>query len=269
FKIHTISIIIEMENSPVRTNQQSPQNQAYIMNSPIDSDQEMVDYADYQDILRWDDYKWEHFIINNPPNYQNQAKRRYLNECINLTYWTNGLGHKVPFNPDAPLPSRKELWQQVDTCLKPENLVVRTSLPRVKRKLFHVAKRDRKSSNPKRSQSCGGTRAINFKAMRSQIGRKKIRPGFLSNTRRAILDEIIRANEERQKINTPSVCQRILDAVESMPNITADVIERLTQRAKDMEDMYVTEQIRRTLQSNRIKEESVRSILYAKQLFGL
>ncbi|KAH8412018.1 hypothetical protein KR222_006944 [Zaprionus bogoriensis] len=262
---------MEMEKSKLlmyRRAVDTTQNQVFIFNSPIgSSDQELIVYQKPGHCVV---YKREHLIINNPANYQSPTKRSFLNECIRQVYLINGLAHQMHWDHSTLQSTRQELWQQVDACLKPENLRVRTSLQRVKRQLFRVSRRNRKSTHPKRSQSWGNTKAFHFKPLRPQIGRKNIRRGFLWHTRRTVLEEMLRENLQREMVNTPAVCQRILGAVENIPDISPAVIERLTQRAKRMEDMYVTDQLRRAVENHRIMmEESVRSILYAKQLFSL
>lgn len=284
------------------------QSQLFIFNSPIDySDQQLVVYQ-YSGMLDGDSgycvvYKRDHFIINNPPNYQSPTKRSFLNECIRQLYIINGLAHKLLWAPNTSLASRQELWQQVDLCLQPERLSAHSaSLQRVKRQLFRETRRSRKCTPSVRGQ-LWGTQVLYFRPMRSKLGRRNIRRGYMTVARHIVLQQMIRENLKREMIHTPAVCQSVINAAEGIFNMNAGVIGeicsyhrsaarhqsavnchlsdaelrlrnneacQLTQRAKRLEAMFLHEQVRRAVQNHQlILEESVRSIYYAKQLFRL
>ncbi|KAH8416375.1 hypothetical protein KR222_000801 [Zaprionus bogoriensis] len=192
-----------------------------------------------------------------------QTKRSSLNELIRQVYLINGLGHKLPKGSAS---TRQEQWKQVDTCLQPERVSVRSNLRRVKRQLFRAPRSNRKSTQPKRRECCEDTEAFYFKPLRSQIGRKYIRRGFLWDTRGEVLEQMLRDTLEQEMAYPPgrSVCQLILDAVESIPDMCPAVVERLTQRAKRMEAKFVNDQLRHAAQKDRFQmRESVNSMLFA------
>lgn len=252
------------------------QSQLFIFNSPIDySDQQLIVYK-YPGMLAGQSgycvvYKRDHYIINNPPNYHSPTKRSFLNECIRQLYIMNGLAHKLHWAPSTSLSNHQEIWQQVDTCLQPERMSVRSAcLQRVKRQLFRESRRKRKRCQTLRSKVWGGTEGSNFKPLRHKIARPHIRRDYLKSARQTVLQQLIRENLKREMINTPAVCQSIINAAEGIYNVNASVVNRLTERAKRMEATFMQEQVRRAVQNHQlILEESVRSILYAKQLFRL
>ncbi|KAL7741171.1 hypothetical protein ACLKA6_018195 [Drosophila palustris] len=252
------------------------QSQLIIFNSPIDySDQQLIVYQ-YPGMLAGDSgycvvYKRDHYIINNPPNYQSPTKRSFLNECIRQLYIMNGLGHKLHWEQTTSPSNRQEIWKQVNTCLQPERLSVRSaSLQRVKRQLFRESRRNRKRAQTQRSQVWGGTKGSHFKPLRHKIERRHIKRSYLESGRQRALQQLIRESLRREMINTPKICQRIINATERIFNVDAEVIERLMERAKRMEALYIQEQMRRVVENQQvILEESVRSMLYAKQLFSL
>ncbi|XP_017860308.1 PREDICTED: uncharacterized protein LOC108611964 isoform X1 [Drosophila arizonae] len=284
------------------------ENQLFIFNSPIDyTDQQLIVYQ-CSGMLEGESgycvvYKRDHYIISNHPNYQSPTKRSFLNECIRQLYIINGLVHKLNWAPNTLVCTQQELWHQVNMCLQPERLSARNaSLQRVKRQLFRETQRKRKATSSVRGQ-VWGTQVFNFKPMRSRIGRRHIRRGYLTVARQIVLQQLIRENVKREMTGTSAICQTIINATEGIYNVNATVISdicryhqnaarhqptvqrrlnegqqrmrsseacQLTQRAKRLEAMFLHEQVRRAGQNHQlILEESVRSIYYAKQLFRL
>ncbi|KAH8416379.1 hypothetical protein KR222_000828 [Zaprionus bogoriensis] len=191
-----------------------------------------------------------------PSPSPDQTKRNSLNERIYQVYLINGVGHKLPKESAS---TQQEQWQQVDTCLQPERVGFRSSLNQVKRQLFRIPRSYRKCTQPKRRR--GSTEAFNFKPLRSQIGRKSIRRGFLWHTRREVLEQMLQDTIELEMAYAAeqSVCQLILDTIESIPNMCPAVVELLKQRTK-----------RNEAQNDRFQmRESENLIIFAKHIFSL
>nr|XP_016933724.1 uncharacterized protein LOC108012798 [Drosophila suzukii] len=287
-------------------------NQIFIFNSPIDyKDQQLIVYQK-PGILNGDKdygycvvYKRDHYVLNNPPNFNSPTKRSFLNECIRQLYLMNGMGHKMYWRTTSAmaLSTPGEVWHQVNSCLLPERLTpLKESLKRVKRQLFRDPRADRKNPKPLKGR-VWGTQVFCFKSMREKIGRKYIRRGYLTIARREALQEMIREHLQREMVCSPAVCNTVISAGDGIFNANARVIGdicsyhnnaarhqpavecrltagearlrnheacRLTNRAKRLEALFIHEQVRRAVQNHQfILEESVRSIYYAKELFRL
>lgn len=297
-------------------NEEATRNQIFIFNSPIDyKDQQLVVYqkprnpnmaAGDQGYSYCVVYKRDHYVLNNPPNFQSPTKRSFLSECIRQLYLMNGMGHKMYWctSTATALCTQNEIWHQVNSCLRPERLSPRTeSLKRVKRQLFRDPRADRKNPKPVKGK-VWGTQVFSFKAMREKLGRKHIRRGYLRIARKNALHEMVREHLRREMITTPiTIGNTVISANDGIYNTNAGVIGdicnyhdnaarhqpavecrltagearlrnneacRLTQRAKRLEAMFIHEQVRRAVQNHQlILEESVRSIYYAKELFRL
>ncbi|XP_022224505.1 uncharacterized protein LOC111075493 [Drosophila obscura] len=286
-------------------------NQIFIFNSPIDyKDQQLIVYQRPGALYGEHGYgycvvyKRDHYILNNPPNFQSPTKRSFLNECIRQLYLMNGMVHKLYWGTSsASLATPGELWHQVDSCLQPERITKKIeSMKRVKRQLFREPRCGRKTTKPVRGK-VWGTQVFSFRPMREKIGRRYIRRGFLRPARQTVLQQLICENLKREIICSPAVCKTVISAAEGIFNVNASVISdicsyhnnaarhqpavecrltagqarlrnneacRLTQRAKRLEEMFIHEQVRRAVQNHQlILEESVRSIFYAKELFRL
>ncbi|KAH8246518.1 hypothetical protein KR038_007942 [Drosophila bunnanda] len=298
-------------------NEEAQHNQIFIFNSPIDyKDQQLIVYQKpgmpnggepgpgpgYGYCVV---YKRDHYVINNPPNFQSPTKRSFLNECIRQLYLMNGMFHKMYWcsTSAVALSTPTEVWHQVNSCLQPERLSAKTeSLKRVKRQLFREERGDRKNPRPLKGK-LWGTQVFYFKSMREKLGRRHVRRGYLKIARQSALQAMICENLQREMICTPAVCRTVISAAEGIFNVNAGVIGdicsyhdnaarhqpavegrltagearlrnnqacRLTQRAKRLEAMFIHEQVRRAVQNHQlILEESVRSIFYAKELFRL
>ncbi|KAH8410190.1 hypothetical protein KR009_007914 [Drosophila setifemur] len=287
-------------------------NQIFIFNSPIDyKDQELIVYQK-PTILTGEPhigycvvFKRDHYILNNPPNYQSPTKRSFLNECIRQLYLINGSDSKMYWcsSSATALCTPTEIWHQVNRCLQPERLTPRNEcLKRVKRQLFREPRSDRKNSKPVKGK-VWGTQVFSFKAMRAKLGKKSIPKGYLNVVRNSVLQQMMCENLKREVVCTPAICRTVITAAEGIFNSNAGVLAnicsyhsnaarrqpavesklteeearvrngqacRLTQRAKRLEAMFIHEQVRRSVQNYQlILEESVRSVYYAKELFRL
>ncbi|KAH8262986.1 hypothetical protein KR044_002807, partial [Drosophila immigrans] len=271
--------VIVMDNSPMSM-VHSPidsQSQIFIFNSPVNSSdqQQLMTYstlAGNTDFMQgyYVVYKNDHYIVSNPPDYKNTTKRGFINECIRQLYVMNGHAHHLNWLPTFPITNRDTLWRQVDYCLRPERLTVEASaMKRVKRQLFRESQRERKvlRSKVNRHMYWGSTQVSNFKAMRHQIGRQRVRRSYLTGVRRKVLQTLVRENVTQDMINTPSVSQGIIVAAERIFQVNPTVMQTLTERAKTI---FAKEKARLAAEKTQyIMKESVRSVIYAKQLFHL
>ncbi|KAH8392090.1 hypothetical protein KR215_000360, partial [Drosophila sulfurigaster] len=215
-------------------------------------------------------YKHDHYIVSNPPDYKSPTKRSFLNECIRQLYVINGMAHHLNWLPTFPMTDRQRLWQQVDYCLRPERLTVEgRAMKHVKRQLFRESQRERKvlRSKVNRSVYWGTTSVSNYRNLRHHIGRHRVKRSYLTGVRRNVLQQLVRENVTQEMINTPSVCEGIIVAAERIFNVNPTVMQTLTERAKEI---FAKEKARLAAEKTAyILEESVRSVIYAKQLFHL
>ncbi|KAH8378315.1 hypothetical protein KR093_010696, partial [Drosophila rubida] len=215
-------------------------------------------------------YKHDHYIVSNPPDYKCQTKRRFLNEMIRQLYVVNNCSHHLRWLPTFAMTDRQRLWEQVDFCLRPERMSVELSaIKRVRRQLFRESKQSRKmqSSKVRRSMYWGTTHVSHFKTLRRHIGRQHVRRSYLDGVRRNVLQQLVRENVTEEMITTPAVCDSIIVAAERIFNVNPTVMQTLTERAKRI---FAEEKARLAAEKTQyIMEESVRSVIYARQLFHL
>ncbi|XP_030380652.1 uncharacterized protein LOC115628608 [Scaptodrosophila lebanonensis] len=270
------------------------QNQIFIFDSPIDyMDKQLIVYQ-RPGVLPGDDgycvvFKRDHFIINSAPNYQSPTKRSFLNECIRQLYLINGWVNQLHWDGQS-LNNRKELWRQVDICLRSGQRPVnrRESVHRVKRQLFRDDRGKRKWKKPKRS-SASHTQIINFRSIRDKIGRQHVRRSYLKPARTTVIQRLICENLQREMRTAPAAAAAISAAHEFI-NANADILCSYKQelarsqpmlecnnqtccprrRPKHLDTLFMHQQMQHAVQNHQlILEESVRSMYYAKELFRL
>lgn len=246
------------------------EHQVFVYHSPIEKiDQQLVVYRNPSEVVV---FRREYVIFNNLPDYNSPTKRSFLNECIRQVYLLNGFGNKLHFDTNATVQcSREELLQQVDLYTQPERLSPwKHSLNRCKRQLFRQSQQVRKPARTRRNPCWGGTEAVHLKPVRHLIRRQYIRRGFLNPVRRITLHQMLREALDEQKITQPEIRDRVEGDAEHIAHMDADTITSLTERAKRMDAAYMHERMRLAVEQHRIMmEESVRSIMYARQLYQL
>lgn len=245
-------------------------NQVFVYHSPIEKiDQQLVVYRNPNEVVV---FKREYVIYNNTPDYTCPKKRSFLNECINQVYLVNGFGNKLHFDGNATVTcSREEIKQQLDLYTHPEPTSPwKNRLDKIKKRLFQPVLQVRKQTNVHRNLNFGATEAMNMKPVRHLFERMRIRRGFLNPVRRTILQQVLRESLDENKITRPEIRDRVEGDARYIADMNPETIARLTERAKRMDEAYTHERMRIALEHHRMMmEESVRSIMYARQLYHL
>lgn len=217
-------------------------------------------------------FMFQYVVFNNPPDYRSRNKRSFLNKCIRQIYLLHGLGHKLHFDNDATVScSRDVLQQQLDHYMQPEPTSPwNKKRNQCKRRLFLQEQQPRKQSKPYRNPRFGATEAMYMKPVRRLIRREHIKRGFLNPVRRTVMLQMLRESLDDHNITVPEIRDRVEGEAKYITNITADTIISLTESAIRMDAAYTRQRLRIAVQQNRMMmEESVRSIMYAQQLYHL
>lgn len=244
-------------------------SQVFVYNSPIQKiDQQIVVYRNPNEVVV---FKREYVIYNNTPDCNCSKKRSFLNECINQVYLINGFGNKVHFDNSVTVTCNADVIKQhLDHYTQPDpSSPWRNRLDKIKKRLFQRGQ-VRKQNNVHRNPNYGATEAMNMKPVRHLFERMRIRRGFLNPVRKTIVQEMLNESLDDNNITTPEIRDRIEEEARYIEDMSAETIARLTERAKRMDAAYTHERMRIALENHRMMmEESVRSIMYARQLYLL
>lgn len=217
-------------------------------------------------------FMFQYVAFNNLPDYRSRHKRRFLNKCIRQIYLMHGLEHKLHFDNDATVACSPDvLQQQLDYYMQPEPTSPwKNKRNQCKRRLFLQEQQPRKQINARRNPRFGATKAMYMKPVRHLIPREEMQRGFLNPVRRTTMLQMLRESLDENNITVPEIRDRVEGEAKYIADINADTIISLTESAKRMDVAYTRQKLRIAVERNRMMmEESVRSIMYAQQLYNL
>lgn len=217
-------------------------------------------------------FMFQFIAFNNLPDYKNKYKRNSLNKSIRQIYLKHGFVDKLHFDNDATMTcTRDVLRQHLDYYMQPEPTDPwNNKRNQCKRRLFMQEQKPRKQLKPHRNPKFGITIAMYIKPIRHLIPREEIQRGFLNPVRRTIMLQMLSESLDENNITVPEIRDRVEGEAKYIADITADTIISLTESAKRMDEAYTRQQLQIANERNRmIMDESVRSIMYAQQLYSL